>query len=170
VTALALRCTRAVLLGGLATLGLFSVAPAVVGWAPTLVTTGSMAPAVRPGDVVVTAPLHAADASTVPVGSIVLAEDPARPGTLLLHRVVGRNRDGTLVTKGDANGAPDGTPMPPGNLRGLARFTVPAVGVPLLKARAGDPVPAGAVVALTVALVAAGPRRRGRHRDRQLTA
>jgi hypothetical protein len=49
--------------------------------------------------------------------------------------------------------------MPPGNLRGLARFTVPAVGVPLVKARAGDPVPAAALVVLTVALVLAGGGR-----------
>jgi len=81
--------------------------------------------------------------------------------------VVGRNPNGTLVTKGDANAAPDTAAMPPGNLRGLARFTVPAVGVPLLKARAGDPVPAAAAVVLMVALVLAGGRRpRARHREK----
>ena len=162
-----LRSVRAVVLAGLAALAVFSVAPAAFGWVPTMVTTGSMVPAVHPGDVVVTAPLRATDAPTLPIGSIVLAEDPARPATLLLHRVVGRNPNGTLVTKGDANAAPDTAAMPPGNLRGLARFTVPAVGVPLLKARAGDPVPAAAVVVLMVALVLAGGRRpRARHREK----
>ena len=156
-----LRSVRAVVLAGLAALAVFSVAPAAFGWVPTMV------PAVHPGDVVVTAPLRATDAPTLPIGSIVLAEDPARPATLLLHRVVGRNPNGTLVTKGDANAAPDTAAMPPGNLRGLARFTVPAVGVPLLKARAGDPVPAAAAVVLMVALVLAGGRRpRARHREK----
>jgi len=41
------------------------------------------------------------------------------------------------------------------------------VGVPLLKARAGDPVPAAAAVVLMVALVLAGGRRpRARHREK----
>jgi signal peptidase len=77
--------------------------------------------------------------------------------------VVGRHPDGSLVTKGDANALPDSTPLPAANLRGLARLKVPAVGVPLLRARAGDPVPAGAVVVLTVILAAVPVGRRGRH-------
>ncbi|HYS94869.1 MAG TPA: signal peptidase I [Candidatus Nitrosopolaris sp.] len=155
---------RTVLLAALVALGLFALAPAAFGWIPTVVTTGSMTPVIRPGDVVVAAPLRASGAVTVRPGSVVLAEDPAKPGTLLLHRVVRRNPDGALVTKGDANPVEDSTPMPPGNLRGVARFTVPMVGVPLLRARAGDPVPAGALVVIVVTLAAVRrPRRSGRH-------
>jgi signal peptidase len=155
---------RTVALAAAAALGGLAVGPAAFGLVPTVVTTGSMTPAVRPGDVVVTAPLRAADAGSVPIGAIVLAEDPAKPGTLLLHRVVGRNPDGTLVTRGDANPVEDNAPMPPGNLRGVARFTVPVVGVPVVRARAGDPVPAGAVVVIVVALAAVRRPRRGTQR------
>lgn len=157
------RVGRAVILAGLAGLAVGTLAPAALGWHPTIVVSDSMVPAVHAGDVVVTSPLHASDAASLPLGSVVLAADPVRPGGLLLHRVVGRRPDGTLVTKGDANALPDSTPLPPANLRGLARLKVPAVGVPLLRLRAGDPVPAGAVLVLTVVLAAAPVGRRGRH-------
>jgi signal peptidase I len=157
------RVGRAAILAALAGLAAGTLAPAAFGWHPTIVVSDSMVPAVHAGDVVVTAPLSAADAARLPLGSVVLAADPARPGGLLLHRVVGRRPDGTLVTKGDANALPDSTPLPPGNLRGMARLRIPAVGVPVLRARTGDPVPAGALVVLTVVLVAAPVRRRGRH-------
>ena len=70
---------RTVLLAALVALGLFALAPAAFGWIPTVVTTGSMTPAIRPGDVVVAAPLRASGAATVRPGSVVLAEDPAKP-------------------------------------------------------------------------------------------
>jgi signal peptidase len=94
---------------------------------------------------------------------VILAADPVRPGGLLLHRRVGRRPDGSLITKGDANALPDSTPVPAANLPGLARLRVPAVGVPVLRARTGDPLPAGALVVMTAILVAVPVGRRGRH-------
>src|SRR5207237_290194 len=98
--------------------------------------------AVHVGDVVLTSPLHASDAAKLPLGSVVMAADPTRPVGSLLHRVVDRTPDGRLITKGDANALADSTPMPPQNLRGLARIRVPAIGVPILRLREGDPMPA----------------------------
>jgi signal peptidase len=133
-----------------------------------------MSPAIRVGDVVVTSPLHASDAATLRRGSVVLAADPGHPGTALMHRVVDRNPDGTLVTQGDANLSRDSTPMPPDHLRGLARFRVPFIGIPVMRLRTGDPLPAIALTVIVIILASvriprpeiAGHRHRHRHRHR----
>ena len=153
-----LRIGRATLLSAMAGLAVCTVAPVAFGWHPTMVVSGSMMPAVHVGDVVVTSPLHAEDAATVPIGSVLLAADPTRPGGTLLHRLVRRTPDGKLITKGDANPFEDSTPMPAENLRGLARVRVPAIGVPMLRFRDGDPLPAIGLVVMVVTLVAAAPK------------
>ncbi|HEX5740766.1 MAG TPA: signal peptidase I, partial [Pilimelia sp.] len=126
----------------------WSLAPVAFGWQTAVVVTGSMHPAVRVGDVVATAPVRSADVSRLPAGSVLLMDDPAKPGTLLLHRLVKVRSDGTLVTKGDANRSRDSTPVPPQNVRGIARLRVPAVGLPVLWARQGEWAPLAAVVLL----------------------
>jgi signal peptidase I len=156
----ALRVGRAILLSVLGGMAFFTLAPVALGWHPTVVISGSMEPAIHVGDVVVTSPLHASDAATLPMGSIVMAADPTRPGGSLMHRVIARNDDGSLKTKGDANLLADSTPMPAANLRGVARYRIPAIGVPILRLHNGDPLPAIALVVMTVTLVAAVPRRR----------
>src|SRR3954454_2344361 len=74
-----------------ATLAVWSVAPAVVGWQPRLVLTGSMSPTIGAGDVVVTAPVPL---GSVTVGQVIAFDDPSRTGRVLVHRVVGRRDDG----------------------------------------------------------------------------
>src|SRR5437667_12801707 len=96
-----LRVGRAGLLSIMAGLAFFTLAPAAIGWRPTVVVSGSMMPAVHVGDVVLTSPLHASDAAKLPLGSVVMAADPTRPVGSLLHRVVDRTPDGRLVPKGD---------------------------------------------------------------------
>jgi len=95
-----------------------------IGWRPTVVTSGSMSPALRVGDVVVFAP--ATDRPPTK-GMIVLFQ---RPGSQqqLAHRVVAVRPDG-LVTKGDANAVPDSGLVAPDSIRGQARLVLPRVGV-----------------------------------------
>jgi signal peptidase len=128
----------------------WTVVPTLFGWHSELVLTGSMVPKIRPGDVVVAQP-RAAD--QVEPGQVVLVVNPARPGTLLLHRIVRRDPDGSLVTRGDANPSPDSTPVMAAQVRGLGRLKVPYIGLPVIWARDGR-VPPRAVLAMAVAVVA----------------
>ena len=102
----------------------WTLVPLTVGWRPEVVLSGSMAPHVAPGDVVLVASTNHA----VRPGQVILFVDPARPDRRLLHRVVSRNPDGTYVTRGDANPSADSTPVPPGNVQGMARLRVPWIG------------------------------------------
>lgn len=152
---------RAAVLAALGTLALLALVPVLVGWRPTLVQSGSMEPAVRTGDVVVTAPLAPAARQRVRAGAVVLFRDPARPNRYLLHRIAGRNPDGTFRTKGDANLTADSTPVPADALIAVGRIRIPLIGVPVLRARQGDALPLAAFCVLTLAAAAAPPRRRG---------
>ncbi len=105
----------------------WSLAPTLFGLTPVVVRTGSMQPAVRPGDVLLFQ--HLAAASVRP-GEVVVAVNPARPDQLLSHRVVKVDSNGDIVTRGDANRTADSTPVAPGQLKGVARLRVPFVGLP----------------------------------------
>lgn len=109
----------------------WTLVPLTVGWRPEVVLSGSMAPHVAPGDVVLVASTNHA----VRPGQVILFVDPARPYRRLLHRVVSRNPDGTYVTRGDANPSADSTPVPPGNVQGMARLRVPWIGLLVYWAR-----------------------------------
>ena len=145
-----------------------TVAPAVLGLRSDVVLSGSMRPALEPGDVVVSAPVGAAE---VQVGDVVVVPDPARPGETLVHRVDGVRPDGLLVTRGDANVGADSTPVLPDEVVGAGRLRVPYVGLPSLWLQQGRLVPlAGAVlvaaaatwVTVTAATSASAVPRRGR--------
>jgi signal peptidase len=132
-------------------LALWAAAPAVVGWLPTTVMTGSMEPRLTPGDVVVSRPVSAAE---VRIGKVVLADDPDQPGHLRMHRFVERGADGTLVTKGDANPQQDSTPLEPSAVHGVAFLRVPFVGAPIVWLRDGEWVKTGMLAFGLVALLA----------------
>jgi len=101
--------------------------PILIGWTPAVVSSGSMAPRLRTGDVIVYQPRLKPHA-----GQVVVFRDSARPETLLCHRVQRVLTDGTLITAGDANHSVDSTPVPPANYLGLARLRVPGVGLPVV--------------------------------------
>ena len=154
---------------------LLSVAPVLVGWKTTVVVSGSMAPAIRPGDVIAAGPAPDNVRSAVRPGRVVLVDDPVRPGELLLHRLVRYDEQGRMILKGDANVAVDSTPVSVESLRGLPRLRVPAVGLPFLWVRHGRFLPAiaaGFLLLLLVAWQPPPPRQRwvvGPHpRDRPL--
>lgn len=139
----------------------FTLIPALFGWQPDVILTGSMAPSIMAGDVVVSSPVQA---NQVMPGRVLLVNNPLHPGELLMHRVVSINEDGSIVTRGDANNANDSTPVPLSDVKGLPRLRVPMIGLPALWIRHGDWLPLLATVAglLGAAWGASGVRTPGR--------
>jgi signal peptidase len=113
----------------------WSMAPNVAGWSSEVVVSNSMMPRIAAGDVVVAAPV---DPKTLIPGQVILVTNPARPGTLLMHRLIAWNPDGTLQTQGDANQNADSTPVPQSMVRGLPRLRIPYIGLPMLWFRHGE--------------------------------
>ncbi|MFN8052601.1 MAG: signal peptidase I [Acidimicrobiales bacterium] len=106
---------------GLATLPAF-----LPGWRAEVITSGSMRPALNPGDVVVVRPTSP---SSVRPGTIISFAD-ARRGAVVTHRVVSVGRDGTAVTRGDANATRDPQGVDRRTVLGTAAVRVPFVGLP----------------------------------------
>lgn len=132
-----------------------AIAGLVLGLRPVVVTSGSMAPTIRAGDVVLYEPT-AGDASLAP-GTVVTFRDPTRGNRLVTHRVVRNEPDG-LVTRGDANPSDDGAPVPPSHLVGRGRLLVPYLGLPVVWLRDGAWLAAAAWL-LGTAAAAAGALR-----------
>ena len=117
------------------------LATRLFGFAVVTITSDSMSPAIRSGDIVVVRPAAIDDVSA---GEIVLfTQGGDRVPTL--HRVVGINEvetrvtsrstgeetvllDYRLVTQGDANPAPDASSVSRDELRGELWFRIPAAG------------------------------------------
>lgn len=141
--------------------------PRVVGWEPRVVLTGSMEPVLRPGDVVLVAPVTVSP-KELPPGRVLLVDDPERPAGTYLHRLVRYDEAGLLVTRGDANASEDNPAVAPGRVLGQVRLAVPLVGLPSVWLRSGEVLPLvaltagtwGAVVVGASALRRPGPRRR----------
>ena len=131
-----------------------AAATLLFGLAPTLITSGSMSPGIRPGDLVLTS-LPASH--EIIEGDVVTFRDPAVAGRLMTHRVDAVLNDGTLRTRGDANAAPDSTPVPMADVVGKARLLVPMVGLPLLWVHEGQFVLSGGWLLLTLGAVALRP-------------
>jgi signal peptidase len=121
--------TAIVSLAAAAGLLLWTLIPLVFGWSSSVVVSGSMRPAIGPGDVVVTAPVRP---EQIRVGHVVRFQDPGNPDRHLLHRIVRVAEDGRLVTKGDANHTPDSNEVPFDAVDGIGRLRVPYVGLPVL--------------------------------------
>ncbi|KQR44373.1 hypothetical protein ASF82_13020 [Frigoribacterium sp. Leaf164] len=132
-------------------LAFWAAAPAVLGWHPTTVVTGSMEPRIRVGDVVVSRPVPM---DLVQTGHVLLADDPDQPGHLRLHRYAEALAGGLMVTKGDANAAADSTPIGASAVHGVGFLRVPSIGMPVVWAREGRWVPL-AMVALGVLVLLA---------------
>lgn len=115
----------------------WAAVPRLAGWMPTTVASGSMEPRILTGDVVVSMPIDGKDVSS---GQVMLVDDPATDGSLLLHRLVEREAGG-LRLQGDANRQPDRLLVDDAAVRGVAVLRVPFIGLPTVWARAGDWVP-----------------------------
>jgi signal peptidase I len=126
----------------------WALLPALVGWRPQVVASGSMAPALNEGDVALVDP----KARSPRLGQIVEVRDPDVAGGLLTHRVAAVS-GGVLTTKGDANAEVDRRPVAPGDLVGTVRLVVPVAGWPILALRHPS-LPGIVCLALTVAALA----------------
>jgi len=124
------RAVSAFYLYTLGWLLLWVVIPSVVMWSPpVLITSGSMEPGIRAGDVVV---VGASDGLRLDPGTVVTFRDQAFEDRLITHRITTATDDGSYVTKGDANPGPDSTPLAPDGVEGVPQVLVSTVGVPLL--------------------------------------
>ncbi|AXV05082.1 Signal peptidase I [Euzebya pacifica] len=105
--------------------------PAVgFGLDPVVITSGSMQPGIRAGDVVMLA--HPEDVDHIAPGTVVAFRDPTRPGGLITHRVTGMTPAGDYRTRGDANADADSTPVPADDVVGVAHLLVPIIGTPVV--------------------------------------
>ena len=90
-----------------ALLGL-AIGPHVLDYRTMTMLTGSMAPGIEPGDVVVSTPIDVAD---VEVGMVISYHIPIDDHRVVTHRVIDvqHSADGTVTvqTQGDANESPD---------------------------------------------------------------
>ncbi len=132
-------------------------APALVGLQTRVVSSGSMQPALGPGDLVVIAP----PASTPVVGDVLQVSDPSLPSGYYLHRVVGVEAGGTLVTRGDANPVDDPA-VPLSAVDGRLLLAVPRLGTPLHQVTTGHYAEPLAAVAFALAGAGLLVRPRGR--------
>lgn len=143
----------------IASMALWAVLPAALGWHVTVVMSGSMEPALRPGDVVASRPISG---SSVRPGQVVLVDDPDHEGRLRLHRLAKVNDHGQLVLRGDANRADDSTPVSRNAVHAVGSLRVPFIGAPAYWLRThqlAPLLPTGLAVVL-VALGAIGRRDR----------
>lgn len=147
----------------------WSHAPRLIGWDPRVVLTGSMQPVLRPGDVAVIAPAGVGSQG-LPSGRVVLVEDSSMASGFYLHRVVGHDVQGRVITRGDANRVADTVPVEPERIKGQLRLVVPLVGLPVVWLEDGRPAPVVSTLLVTwMALMLglrAGPRSRISERRR----
>jgi signal peptidase len=97
----------------------------LLGFTPTIIGSGSMQPALNPGDITI---IISTPPSTIEVGDIIQYRTADAPIT---HRVIDKYEAGGslwFVTKGDANNAPDPDPVPQDQVMGKVVFTIPQLG------------------------------------------
>lgn len=100
----------------------FDGMPGIGGWRLLSVLTGSMAPAINTGDMVIVNRYM----NDVPQpGDVVTYWKDDQSRSLITHRVVQRLDNGFLQTKGDANQEFDGGWTDPNRLVGKVIFTIP---------------------------------------------
>lgn len=131
---------------------LWAAAPALLGWHPTTVVTGSMEPHIRPGDVVSARPVPS---GKLQLGMVLLVDDPDHAHQLRLHRLVRFNPDGLLVLRGDANPQEDSSHIDRRAVHGVGSVRVPYVASPILWLHERAWIKLAIMVALVLAVVAA---------------
>ena len=92
------------------------------------VRTGSMAPAIPVGALVVATRAAAEDLHP---GDVIVFQRPDRPGMMVVHRVdaVEQRASGPVfITKGDANGSPDSWEVPASGDGWQARYSIARAG------------------------------------------
>ena len=107
---------------------LISQRVAFFGFSSYVVLSGSMQPAIYPGDVIV---VKKTNSQLLNKGDVVLFEDPKVAGKKITHRIVeNKEKDGvkTYYTKGDANQDKDDWNISQNMVLGKVAFTIPKLG------------------------------------------
>ncbi len=157
-------------------LGLLGVWIAVVmvttGWQPVVVTSGSMSPTLRPGDVLM---VENHPGELVGQRSVITFNSTRDPGgsdepELITHRVFEVLVDSNeYVTKGDANPSVDVDRVSRDQVVGLGRLVVPLIGLPVVWIQQQNHVALVATAILSLAsLVVTGSGLRSGGRERHL--
>ncbi|MDP9227747.1 MAG: signal peptidase I [Actinomycetota bacterium] len=110
---------------------LAAVAPMALGARTYSVQSGSMTPAIRTGDVIVSERIPPVEAE---VGDIVTFKDPAGGDDLITHRARVIERQGEridFITRGDANNSFEHWSVPVSGEIGRTAYRIPALGYPL---------------------------------------
>ncbi len=123
-----------------------------IGYRALTVRSGSMAPALLTGDLIVT---HLVRPSSVRIGDIVTFSDQSRDGVLVTHRVIEVSRQGqtySFVTKGDSNTGVDKWTI--GKEGEVDRLTLRVPNLGFTVARVSSPVTRTVLVGFSLALLA----------------
>lgn len=121
----------------------------LIGWTPTVVASGSMAPGLRPGDILLVEP--ASPDKLEPDRVVLFDADYVTEGRVV-HRLVRQRPSGRWITMGDANPRVDPRTVAPEDITGIVRGTIPRLGLPALWLRMGEILPLtllGTVLALS---------------------
>jgi signal peptidase len=129
----------------------WALAPLVAGMGSHVILSGSMAPKLRPGDVVVT---MAVDVDRLSPGMIVSFPDPENPKRNIIHRVARLESDTMVRTRGDANQTEDSTPISVSSIKGVGIIRIPFVGLPAYWARTSQYVALSVTAGLLFLIVA----------------
>jgi signal peptidase I len=117
------------------TLAAIAIVPGLTSWNSYVVQTGSMAPRIKPGDVVVTSPL--ARTAALPLGRVVSFTSNSRQDAngepeIIVHRIVELSPQGRYLTAGDANPNLDSDPLTRDQITGQGRLLVRYIGLPFV--------------------------------------
>ena len=135
--------TASAVTAALAVLAAVLIAIRILGLSAAVVMGGSMAPAIPLGSLILIEPTSP---STVAVGDVITFSLPDR---LITHRVIAVSRDEAglqIMTKGDANDAPDPIAMRAGSAVGAVRLAIPVAGYALFELQSWWRALAGVIV------------------------
>ena len=107
----------------------------VFGHPVMTIISGSMTPTIAVGDIVVDAPVTAAQASDLHVGQIISFRAAPGSAEFITHRIVAVRVTGgavSYITTGDANNTADATPRPASDVIGVYNFSIPRGGYVLV--------------------------------------
>lgn len=136
--------------------------PRVLGGTSLTVLTGSMQPAINPGDVVA---IRAIDPKDVHIGDVITFQPVSGDPALITHRVISKGASSmsglVFETQGDANNASDHQIVGE-QIRGVVMYTVPYLGYVLsLAGNSGSiPITVVGIGLLVFAVYALLPRRK----------
>lgn len=114
----------------MATLAVIALLPALLGWRPMIVLSGSMEPTISVGDIVALSDVPAdqsyGDGMVVAFDSVTVGDEPI----IKMHRIVQTTDEG-FVTQGDANEDRDSGIRTENDMHGAGRLLIPYIGLPV---------------------------------------